>query len=173
VRHDNKKEEAYASDARFKANSAYHEADAVRELPNLESLMKRPKELLLVVEDFEDSRFMMLRLLEMSGYRVLEASDGEQAVEVAVRKRPALILMDLSLPKLDGLAATRKLRQNKTMGKVPIVAVSAHDAPESRIEALEAGCDDYVTKPIDFDHLNALVKRLLSRDGRSYQARKS
>jgi DNA-binding response OmpR family regulator len=135
--------------------------------------MKREKELLLVVEDFEDSRFMMMRLLEMSGYRVLEASDGEQAVEVAARKRPALILMDLSLPKLDGLAATRKIRQNKTMGKVPIVAVSAHDAAESRIEALEAGCDDYVTKPIDFDHLNALLKRLLSRVGRSYQARKS
>lgn len=135
--------------------------------------MKREKKLLLVVEDFEDSRFMMLRLLEMSGYRVLEASDGEQAVELAVRKRPALILMDLSLPKLDGLAATRKIRQHKTMGKVPIVAVSAHDATESRTEALEAGCDDYVTKPIDFDHLNALLTRLLSGDGRVYQARKS
>jgi two-component system cell cycle response regulator DivK len=129
--------------------------------------MKREKELLLVVEDFEDSRFMMLRLLEMAGYRVLEASDGEQAVELAVQKRPALILMDLSLPKLDGLAATRKIRRHKGMGKVPIVAVSAHDAPESRIEALEAGCDEYVTKPIDLDHLSALLKRLLSKQGSS------
>ena len=131
--------------------------------------MKRAKELLLVVEDFEDSRFMMLRLLEIAGYRVLEASDGEQAVELAVEKRPALILMDLSLPKLDGLAATRRIRQHKRVGKVPIVAVSAHDADESRTEALEAGCDEYVTKPIDFDHLSALVKRLLSKQVRTYQ----
>jgi two-component system cell cycle response regulator DivK len=123
--------------------------------------MSRKKELLLVVEDFEDSRFMMRRLFEMAGYRVLEASDGEQAVELALQKRPALILMDLSLPKLDGLAATRKIRQHKGVGKVPIVAVSAHDSSESRTEALEAGCNEYVTKPIDFDHLNALLKCLL------------
>ena len=123
--------------------------------------MNQEKQVLLVVEDFEDSRFMLRRLLEIAGYSVLEASDGEQAVELAVQKRPALILMDLSLPKLDGLAATRKIRRHQTMGKVPIVAVSAHDAPESRIEALEAGCDEYVTKPIDFDNLNALLKRFL------------
>jgi two-component system cell cycle response regulator DivK len=125
------------------------------------SLMNQEKQVLLVVEDFEDSRFMLRRLLEIAGYRVVEASDGEQAVELAGQKRPALILMDLSLPKLDGLAATRKIRQHQTMGKVPILAVSAHDAPESRIEALEAGCDEYVTKPIDFDNLNALLKRFL------------
>jgi len=127
--------------------------------------MNQEKQVVLVVEDFEDSRFMLRRLLEIAGYKVLEASDGEQAVELAVQKRPALILMDLSLPKLDGLAATREIRQHKTMGKVPIVAVSAHDAPESRIEALEAGCDEYVTKPIDFDNLNALLKRLLPEKG--------
>ncbi|MGZ8843213.1 MAG: response regulator [Pyrinomonadaceae bacterium] len=127
--------------------------------------MNQEKQVLLVVEDFEDSRFMLRRLLEIAGYSVLEASDGEQAVELAVQKRPALILMDLSLPKLDGLAATRKVRQHQTMGTVPIVAVSAHDAPESRIEALEAGCDEYVTKPIDFDNLNALLKRLLPEEG--------
>jgi len=128
---------------------------------------------LLVVEDFEDSRFMLRRLLEIAGYRVVEASDGEQAVELAVQKRPALILMDLSLPKLDGLTATRKIRQHQTMGRVPIVAVSAHDAPESRIEALEAGCDEYVTKPIDFDNLNALLKRFLPQEGNPDGANKS
>jgi CheY-like chemotaxis protein len=73
--------------------------------------MKRSNKLFLVVEDFEDSRFMMRRLLEMAGYNVLEASDGEQAVQMAVDSRPALILMDLSLPKLDGLSATRQIRQ--------------------------------------------------------------
>jgi two-component system cell cycle response regulator DivK len=129
--------------------------------------MKRASNLFLVVEDFEDSRFMMRRLLEMAGYRVLEASDGEQAVRIAVRTRPALILMDLSLPKLDGLAATRQIRKQRGFSKVPIVAVSAHDSPQSRAEALQAGCDEYVTKPIDFDHLNKLLKRFLSKRRRS------
>src|ERR1700747_2554308 len=121
------------------------------------------KKLFLVVEDFEDSRFMMRKLLEMAGYCVLEASDGEQAVQVALESRPALILMDLSLPKLDGLAATRKIRQQRGFGKVPIVAVSAHDSPESREEALAAGCSEYVAKPIDFDQLSSLLDRFLSK----------
>jgi CheY-like chemotaxis protein len=125
--------------------------------------MKRSSKLFLVVEDFEDSRFMMRRLLEMAGYDVLEASDGEQAVQMAVESKPMLILMDLSLPKLDGLAATRQIRQKKGLKKTPIVAVSAHDSPESRVEALAAGCDEYVTKPIDFDHLHALLERFVSQ----------
>lgn len=123
--------------------------------------MKRANKLFLVVEDFEDSRFMMRRLLEMAGYSVLEASDGEQAVQMAVESRPVLILMDLSLPKLDGLSATRLIRQKRGLKTVPIVAVSAHDSPESRNEALAAGCDEYITKPIDFDHLNALLERFV------------
>jgi CheY-like chemotaxis protein len=124
--------------------------------------MGREKKLFLVVEDFEDSRFMMRRLLEMAGYRVVEASDGEQAVEMAVQSRPQLILMDLSLPKLDGLAATRQIRQKRGFKQIPIVAVSAHDSPQSRSEALEAGCNEYVTKPIDFDSLNEILQRFLN-----------
>jgi two-component system cell cycle response regulator DivK len=123
--------------------------------------MQPEKQLFLLVEDFEDSRFMMRRLLEIAGYRVVEASDGEQAVELAVQKHPALILMDLSLPKMDGLAATRQIRQHRDLGNTPIVAISAHDSPESRNDALEAGCNEYVTKPIDFDQLGAIVKRFL------------
>jgi two-component system, cell cycle response regulator DivK len=126
------------------------------------SLTKRDKQLFLVVEDFEDSRFMMRRLLELAGYSVLEASDGEQAVALAVQEQPALILMDLSLPKLDGLAATRQIRQRRDVSGIPIVAVSAHDSPASRTEALAAGCDEYVTKPIDFDQLDRLLKRFLA-----------
>ena len=117
----------------------------------------------LVVEDFEDNRFMMRRLLEMSGYRVVEAVNGEQAVEIAADLRPDLILMDLSLPKLDGLAATRRIRQQDGLARVPIVAVSAHDTTDFHSDALAAGCDEYVTKPIDFDQLEALLKRLLDR----------
>src|SRR5436305_3572153 len=84
----------------------------------------------LVVEDFEDNRFMMRRLLEMSGYGVVEAVNGNQAVEYAVSERPDIILMDLSLPQLDGLAATRRIREQNGLGKVPIVAVSAHDSAD-------------------------------------------
>ena len=114
----------------------------------------------LVVEDFEDNRFMMRRLLEMSGYRVVEAVNGQQAVETARRERPDIILMDLSLPMLDGLAATRRIRELDRLSRVPIVAVSAHDSADFHAEALAAGCDEYVTKPIDFDHLVQLLNRL-------------
>jgi len=117
----------------------------------------------MVVEDFEDNRFMMRRLLEMSGYRVLEAVNGEEAVELARRERPGLILMDLSLPQLDGLAATRRIRQHPELRDVPIVAVSAHDTADFHADALAAGCNDYVTKPIDFDQLEALLKHLLPK----------
>ena len=120
----------------------------------------------LVVEDFEDNRFMMRRLLEMSGYRVLEAINGEEAVDLARRERPGLILMDLSLPLLDGLAATRRIRQHEDLRDVPIVAVSAHDTADFHADALAAGCNDYVTKPIDFDQLEALLGRLLPKNSK-------
>ena len=120
----------------------------------------------MVVEDFEDNRFMMRRLLEMSGYHVLEAVNGQEAVEIARRERPNLILMDLSLPLLDGLAATRRIRQEASLRDVPIVAVSAHDTADFHADALAAGCNDYVTKPIDFDQLEALLTKLLPQQQR-------
>ena len=118
---------------------------------------------IMIVEDFEDNRFMMRRLLEMSGYQVLEAVNGVEAVEMAKREHPHLILMDLSLPLLDGLAATRRIRQQEDLRDVPIVAVSAHDTADFHADALAAGCNDYVTKPIDFDQLEALLGRLLPK----------
>jgi CheY-like chemotaxis protein len=117
----------------------------------------------LVVEDFEDNRFMMRRLLEMSGYRVVEAVNGNQAVERAASEDPDIILMDLSLPQLDGLAATRRIRAQEAARKVPIVAVSAHDSADFHAEALAAGCNEYVTKPIDFDQLVQLLGRLTAK----------
>ncbi|CAN5352122.1 MAG: response regulator [Pyrinomonadaceae bacterium] len=117
----------------------------------------------LVVEDFEDNRFMMRRLLEMSGYRVIEAVNGQEAIESAQREHPDLILMDLSLPLLDGLSATRRIRAQPNLRQVPIIAVSAHDTTDFHAEALAAGCNEYVTKPIDFDELEELLKRLLTR----------
>jgi two-component system, cell cycle response regulator DivK len=116
---------------------------------------------ILLVEDTEDNRFMMRRLLEMSGYEVVEATNGEEAVRLAESARPQLILMDLSLPVIDGLAATRAIRKLDGLGKVPIVAVSAHDTADFQAEALDAGCDSYITKPIDFAELEKLIARLL------------
>ncbi|HVF57482.1 MAG TPA: response regulator [Pyrinomonadaceae bacterium] len=121
----------------------------------------------LVVEDFEDNRFMMRRLLEMSGYRVVEAVNGQQAVETARQVHPDIILMDLSLPVLDGLAATRRIREQDGLGKVPIVAVSAHDTADFHAEALAAGCNEYVTKPIDFDQLVKLLDKLVTKESKS------
>ena len=115
------------------------------------------KQTVMVVEDFEDNRFMMRRLLEMSGYNVIEAINGEEAIEIALRERPKLILMDLSLPRVDGLAATRRMRQYRELSDIPIVAVSAHDTTDFHAEALAAGCNDYVTKPIDFEELEELL----------------
>ncbi len=117
----------------------------------------------LLVEDTEDNRQMMRRLLELSGYQVVEATNGKEAIESASRLRPKIILMDLSLPFVDGLAATRRIRELPGLEKVPIVAVSAHDTADFHNEALLAGCDAYITKPIDYSELEALVGRLLAR----------
>jgi CheY-like chemotaxis protein len=111
----------------------------------------------LLVEDTEDNRFMMRRLLEMSGYRVVEATNGEEAVRIAEAESPKLILMDLSLPMIDGLAATRLIRKLPKLKKIPIIAVSAHDSSDFLAEALEAGCNSYITKPIDFNELEQLI----------------
>lgn len=117
----------------------------------------------LLVEDTEDNRFMMRRLLEMSGYRVVEATNGEDAVRIAEAVLPGLILMDLSLPMIDGLAATRLIRKLPKLKKIPIIAVSAHDTSDFLSEALEAGCNSYITKPIDFTELEQLIVRELGK----------
>jgi len=116
----------------------------------------------LLVEDTEDNRQMMRRLLEMSGFRVVEATNGREAVEVASQVHPQIILMDLSLPIIDGLAATRQIRNQPELNTVPIVAVSAHDTADFHSEALDAGCNAYVTKPINYTELEHLVTRLIA-----------
>jgi two-component system, cell cycle response regulator DivK len=117
----------------------------------------------LLVEDTEDNRFMMRRLLEMSGYQVIEATNGEEAVRKADAEKPDLILMDLSLPIIDGLAATRLIRKLPNLAKTPIIAVSAHDTSDFLAEALGAGCNSYITKPIDFNELEELIARELGK----------
>lgn len=117
----------------------------------------------LLVEDTEDNRFMMRRLLEMAGYHVVEAMNGEEAVKLAKTESPHLILMDLSLPVIDGLAATRLIRKLPHCESTPIIAVSAHDTSDFQSEAIEAGCNSYVTKPIDFNDLEELIAKLLQQ----------
>ena len=117
----------------------------------------------LLVEDTEDNRFMMRRLLEMTGYRVIEAMNGEEAVKLAQAELPHLILMDLSLPVIDGLAATRLIRKLPNFQSTPIIAVSAHDTSDFQSEAIAAGCNSYVTKPIDFNELEELIGQLLQK----------
>jgi two-component system cell cycle response regulator DivK len=116
---------------------------------------------IMVVEDYDDTRFMLRQALESKGYRVIEAVDGWEAVQVATRERPDLILMDLNLPVLDGITATDILRGNEELHGVPVVAITAHNTTDSRADAGEAGCAEYLTKPIDIDELQSLVARLL------------
>jgi two-component system cell cycle response regulator DivK len=120
-------------------------------------------ETVLLVEDTEDNRQMMRKLLEMSGFRVVEATNGEEAVKVASKEQPRVILMDLSLPVIDGLAATRRIRGLPGLSTVPIIVVSAHDTADFHSEALAAGCNAYITKPIDYPELEEIVNRLLSK----------
>ncbi|HEY5885813.1 MAG TPA: response regulator [Pyrinomonadaceae bacterium] len=117
---------------------------------------------ILLVEDTEDNRQMMKKLLEMSGYRVIEATNGEEAVQVTSNASPDLILMDLSLPIIDGLAATRLIRGLPNGAALPIVAVSAHDTADFHADALAAGCDAYITKPINYPELEEIVERLMT-----------
>ena len=117
---------------------------------------------ILIADDFADTRAMLKRMLEPYNYSVVEAADGEEAVELARRTCPSLILMDLNMPLMDGLAAAQKIREcQERCRDVPILAITAFDTYGMKEAALEAGCDDYLTKPIDSDELDRILQRLL------------
>ena len=116
---------------------------------------------ILVVEDYDDARELISMWLTVSGYRVIEAKDGAEAIEVARRECPDLVIMDMSLPMLDGLTATQTIRQIEKLCDVPVIACSAHDVQEWADKALAAGCNDFVSKPVDFTALETALKRLL------------
>lgn len=115
----------------------------------------------LIVEDGEDTRYLMRLELERLGYLVIEAEDGKKAVEMALHDRPDIILMDLSLPIMDGFAATEQIRASNGLEAVPIIAVTAHQETDFRAGAKAAGFDAYVTKPIDMRWLSELIEGLL------------
>ena len=124
---------------------------------------RRTRPLVLVTEDDEDTRFLFRTLLEMRGCSVIEATDGEEAVRLTERTSPDLILMDGSLPRLDGLSATRRIRQLRAVGRVPIVFVSGHAAAKDRAVAADAGCDEYLVKPLDLEQFSRMLDGCLGR----------
>jgi two-component system, cell cycle response regulator DivK len=121
-----------------------------------------PRDLkLLLVEDFDDTRLFMRLELEEQGFIVFEAENGKVAVDTAVREKPDVILMDLTLPLMDGFTATKLIRQNDQLKNIPIIAVTAHQEEDFRSDAKASGFDAYVTKPIDVNWLKELISGLI------------
>jgi len=118
---------------------------------------------ILLVEDNEMNRDMLSRRLQRRGYEVVMATDGEQAITMAQAESPALILMDMSLPTLDGWEATRRLKAAEQTKTIPVIALTAHAMAGDREKSMEAGCDDYDTKPIEFPRLMEKIENLLNR----------
>ena len=122
---------------------------------------------ILLVEDNEMNRDMLSRRLMRNGYEIVLAVDGASGVEMARTNTPDLVLMDMSLPVLDGWEATRRLKADAATQHIPIIALTAHAMSSDRGKALEAGCDDYDTKPIELPRLLGKIEALLSRRGRA------
>jgi CheY-like chemotaxis protein len=118
---------------------------------------------ILLVEDNEMNRDMLSRRLQRKGYEVLIATDGEQGVAMARAEQPDLILMDMSLPVLDGWEATRKIKADPEVSAVPVIALTAHAMAGDQEKCVAAGCDDYDTKPVDLTRLLGKIEQLLQR----------
>jgi two-component system cell cycle response regulator DivK len=116
---------------------------------------------ILLVEDNEMNRDMLSRRLVRNGYEVSVAIDGQQGVDMALSERPDLILMDMSLPVIDGWEATRRVRANDVTRQIPVIALTAHAMAGDREKAIEAGCDDYDTKPVEITRLLGKIAALL------------
>jgi len=115
---------------------------------------------ILVVEDVDFNRDLLVQLLE-DDYEVIEAANGQEGVKLAERERPDLMLMDLSLPVMDGWEATRQLKANDKLRSIPVIALTAHAMKGDEEKALAAGCDDYLVKPLDEDELIAKIQKYL------------
>src|SRR5919109_717897 len=135
--------------------------------PGAQMLRGTPMAKILLVEDDEMNRDMLSRRLERRGYHVVMAVDGGQGLRLAQSEAPDLILMDMSLPVLDGWEATRQLKAAPATQAIPILALTAHAMAGDREKAVEAGCDDYDTKPIEFPRLLAKIQALLAQEGTS------
>jgi len=121
----------------------------------------RGQRTILVVDDFDDTRLLLRTWLKRKGFRVIEAANGLEAVEAASSEGPDFIIMDVEMPELDGLSATRQIRAIEALADIPIVAVSAYGVDEYRSQALDAGCNEYVSTPFEPDELEELIRSLL------------
>lgn len=119
---------------------------------------------ILLVEDNEMNRDMLSRRLERKGYEIVSAEDGEKALALARSESPDLILMDMSLPVMDGWTATRELKADGELSSIPVIALTAHAMTGDRQKALQSGCDDYDTKPVELQRLLGKIEALL-KDG--------
>ena len=115
----------------------------------------------LLVEDNEMNRDMLSRRLTRRGFEVVFAGDGQQGMDLARSEKPDVILMDMSLPVMDGWEATRRIKADGTMRSIPVIGLTAHAMSGDREKAIEAGCDDYDTKPVEIDRLLEKIRRLL------------
>ncbi len=129
------------------------------------TLPDAPQNTILVVEDFDDTREMIAFVLRQEGYDVMEAGDGRAAVEMVKERRPDLVVMDLSLPGWDGLAAAYRMREMEELSGVPIVACTAHGADTHLEAARAAGCDGFISKPVEPERLKEVVSGLLGERG--------
>jgi len=114
----------------------------------------------LLVEDNELNRDMLMRRLARAGVEVIAAEDGREALDLMRDEQPALVLMDMNLPVMDGWTACRRAREDDSIKQIPIIALTAHASDADRLRALEAGCDDYATKPVDFPGLLIKIEKL-------------
>ena len=125
-------------------------------------MAKRETPLILIVEDYPDTRTLLSSLLRSKGYMVVEAGDGREGVKQANRVNPDLILMDLALPELDGVEATRQIRQRNAHSKTPIFAVSAFATSDVQQDALDAGCNEVFTKPLEIEPFLGKIRATLN-----------
>lgn len=116
---------------------------------------------ILVVEDNEINMYLCSRILKSSGYEVIEARSGEEGVELTIKEKPDLIIMDIQLPGIDGLEATKKIRESKAVEKIPIIALSSYAMAGDREKALKAGCTGYIEKPINPETFISEIKKFL------------
>ena len=119
---------------------------------------------ILLVEDDKFNRIMLNRRLELKNFNVLCAHNGQEAIDIAISEIPDLILMDLSIPIKDGLTATKEIKKNKVTMDIPVIALTAHAMDTDKNEALEAGCDEFATKPVKFQALLNKMELLLDKD---------
>ena len=119
---------------------------------------------IFIVEDNPDSRELVVKILKAKGYGIIQAVDGEEALQKLKEQRPDLILMDISIPKIDGYEVTRRIKEDDGLKDVPVIALTAHAMKGDKEKALEAGCDGYIAKPFSVRELPILIESFLKKD---------